>query len=78
MTQKVKPNIVPFIAVTTVALPLLVAGVISFTNPELLPWAPNPVITWSLLGVGAMMDAMAVLMLVSELQRVSRINADAA
>ena len=76
MTEKVKPNIVPFIALTTIALPLLVAGIISFTNPELLPWAPNPQITWSLIGVGALMDLIAVIMLVSELQKVGRINAN--
>ena len=76
MTEKVRPNIVPFIALTTIALPLLVAGIISFTNPELLPWPPNPQITWSLIGVGALMDLIAVIMLVSELQKVGRINAN--
>ena len=77
MSEKVRPNILPFIAVTTIALPLLVAGIISFTNPELMPWSPNPLITWSLIGVGALMDLIAVLMLVSELQKVGRINANA-
>ena len=66
-----KPNLTSFIVITMVALPLLVAGIIGLTAPELLPWPPNPSIAWSLLGVGGMMDVAAVFTLLSELRRVN-------
>lgn len=76
MAEKTKPNILPFMLITTVALPLLVSGIISYTNPELMPWASNPSITWSLIGVGLLMDMVAAWILVVEIQRVNRINSN--
>ncbi len=70
VSAREKPNLVSFIVITTIAVPLLAAGIIGLTAPELLPWPPNPTIAWSLLGVGGVMDIAAVFTLMSELQRV--------
>ena len=74
MAEKQKPNIVPFAVISTAALPLLAAGIVSLSSPELLPWPPNPTITWSLIAVGGLMDVAAAVVLVQELLRVGRIN----
>ena len=74
MTAPVKPNLIPFVIISTVALPLLVAGIISFSSPELLPWQSSPGLTWSLLGVGILMDVVAVVVLLAELRRVGQLN----
>lgn len=65
-----KPNLVSFIVMTSVAVPLLAAGIIGLTAPEILPWPSNPSIAWSLIAVGGIMDAAAVFTLLAELKRV--------
>ncbi|MGR8947800.1 MAG: hypothetical protein ACU84Q_07125 [Gammaproteobacteria bacterium] len=59
-----------FMLLTLTALPLLAAGIVGVTSPELLPWSPNPPIAWSLPGVGVMMDGAAVVAWLGELRRV--------
>lgn len=70
MNNQQKPNLSTFITLSMVALPLLVVGIMGLTAPELVPWAANPTIAWSLLGVGLIMDAAAVVNLLGELRRV--------
>ncbi len=65
-----KPNLVSFIGMTSVAVPLLGAGIIGLTAPEILPWPSNLSIAWSLIAVGGIMDAAAVFTLLAELKRV--------
>ena len=75
MNSRQKPNLGTFITLSMVALPLLVAGIMGLTAPEIVPWAANPTVAWSLLGVGLIMDAAAVVNLLSELRR-ARDSAD--
>ncbi|MEM7468440.1 MAG: hypothetical protein AAF387_16345 [Pseudomonadota bacterium] len=65
-----KPNLLPFVALSTIAMPMLVGGILGFVSPETLPWPPNPTLNWALLIVGGLLDGAAVVILLQELRRV--------
>ena len=69
MDSRQKPKLATFITLSAVALPLLVAGIMGLTAPEIVPWAAKPSVAWSLVGVGLIMDAAAVVNLLGELRR---------
>ena len=70
MSVQEKPNLTIFILLSVLALPLVGAGIIGLSAPELLPWAGKPSVAWSLLGVGIIIDGAAVINLLAELRRV--------
>lgn len=60
------------VALSAVAMVFLGAGAIGLLTPETLPLVARPVVAWSLVGAGALMDAGAVLMLLSTRRGKSR------
>ncbi|MEQ8233903.1 MAG: hypothetical protein RLW61_09020 [Gammaproteobacteria bacterium] len=48
---------------------LLAAGVLGLVQPQLVPPLAQPAVAWSLIGVGALLDAWAVVAIVGAARR---------
>ncbi|MEQ8663954.1 MAG: hypothetical protein RLW62_24300 [Gammaproteobacteria bacterium] len=51
------------------AVSLIGAGICGLTQPELVPPLARPAVAWSLIGVGVLLDAWAVLAIVGAVRR---------
>jgi hypothetical protein len=54
-----------FIVLSVVALVLLVAGVVGLASPELVPAMAKPMVAWSMIAIGLMLDGAAAVVLLA-------------
>ena len=57
------------IALSTVASALLAVGIVALVSPGLIPGVSSPMVAWTMIAVGAIVDAMAMVQIIRAARR---------